>query len=286
MKPGTLRKANPYGRMPIPSILSRITPDLRPHLEVALMSPLLCVWQPEYRSDRIDALRIDPIPTYEPDIQKRETEKALFVWMNAAKYMVMRLVGELPKRYPPVGQLRKIAAWQRDAAEVRDVLLVTNQALIRTVMKRHLIPQADYDCVRQQATIALCSAVDRFNGAAGFKFSTYAYKAVQRSIQRQMGRESLRPDTAYGGESDILDSVQPLNDGGTVDVDGRVDLDSVLHNGGAGLSDRERTVICRRFGIGHRPQTFRELAGEIGVCRERVRQIETKALKKLRMSFM
>ena len=49
----------------------------------------------------------------------------------------------------------------------------------------------------------------------------------------------------------------------------------------ARLTDRERTVICSRYGIGHREQTLREVAGRLGVSAERVRQIEHASLTKL-----
>jgi RNA polymerase sigma factor (sigma-70 family) len=49
----------------------------------------------------------------------------------------------------------------------------------------------------------------------------------------------------------------------------------------ARLSERERTVICSRYGIGGRPRTLREIAEVLGVSAERVRQIEQASLGKL-----
>jgi RNA polymerase sigma factor (sigma-70 family) len=49
----------------------------------------------------------------------------------------------------------------------------------------------------------------------------------------------------------------------------------------AQLTERERAVICARYGIGHREQTLREVAGHLGVTAERVRQIEHTSLTKL-----
>ena len=49
------------------------------------------------------------------------------------------------------------------------------------------------------------------------------------------------------------------------------------------LSDRERLVVARRFGIGHdRVHTLQEIGDELGVSRERVRQIERQAMARLR----
>jgi RNA polymerase sigma factor (sigma-70 family) len=47
------------------------------------------------------------------------------------------------------------------------------------------------------------------------------------------------------------------------------------------LTERERTVICRRYGIGREEQTLRDVAVVLGVSAERVRQIEQASLEKL-----
>src|SRR4051794_29065185 len=49
----------------------------------------------------------------------------------------------------------------------------------------------------------------------------------------------------------------------------------------SGLSDREQSILCGRFGIGGPERTLREIAGSLGVSAERVRQIEQNALGKL-----
>ena len=59
----------------------------------------------------------------------------------------------------------------------------------------------------------------------------------------------------------------------------REQLDQVLD----GLADRERKVIKLRFGLEDgRSRTLEEVGQHFGVTRERIRQIEAKALRKLR----
>ena len=49
------------------------------------------------------------------------------------------------------------------------------------------------------------------------------------------------------------------------------------------LTDRQRDIICRRFGIGCEPETLEEIGTSYGVTRERIRQLEVKAMERLRL---
>jgi RNA polymerase sigma factor (sigma-70 family) len=51
------------------------------------------------------------------------------------------------------------------------------------------------------------------------------------------------------------------------------------------LDDRERTIVSRRFGLEGPEQTLRELAEAFGISAERVRQVEQRALTKLRTAM-
>lgn len=52
------------------------------------------------------------------------------------------------------------------------------------------------------------------------------------------------------------------------------------------LKSREREVVVRRFGLdGHRAMTLEEIGSELGCTRERVRQIQDEALKRMRRAF-
>ena len=61
------------------------------------------------------------------------------------------------------------------------------------------------------------------------------------------------------------------------------ELESVVNKALARLSPREEVVIRKRYGIGGNDYTFEEIGQLLDVTRERIRQIEKKAIKKLRL---
>lgn len=101
----------------------------------------------------------------------------------------------------------------------------------------------------------------------------------------QIAREPASLETPIGEEDDsnlgdfVADGNVLTPEGNVESVMLREHIDSLLDD----LKDRERQVIVLRFGLedGH-PRTLEEVGKEFKVTRERIRQIEAKALRKLR----
>jgi len=94
------------------------------------------------------------------------------------------------------------------------------------------------------------------------------------SLETPMGKEE---DSLLGDFIEDAEAVVPIDAASFVLL--QEHLDSVLHT----LSERERRILLLRFGFldGH-PRTLEEVGREFGVTRERIRQIESKTLSKLR----
>lgn len=115
-------------------------------------------------------------------------------------------------------------------------------------------------------------------------------KRVELSIERvseilQMSQEPVSLETPIGedAENELGDLIQDVTAPAPADVAAqssmREQVDRVLSN----LQDRERRVLELRFGLfDGRPRTLEEIGGELNLTRERIRQIERKALGRLR----
>ena len=101
----------------------------------------------------------------------------------------------------------------------------------------------------------------------------------------QMSQEPVSLETPIGedAENELGDLIQDVTAPAPADVAAqssmREQVDRVLSN----LQERERRVLELRFGLyDGRPRTLEEIGGELNLTRERIRQIERKALGRLR----
>jgi RNA polymerase primary sigma factor len=132
----------------------------------------------------------------------------------------------------------------------------------------------DFGEARQVALIELWRAAEAYDPSRGFKFSTLASTYIKHALIKMAGRRKPMP-TVTDVSSDQYaprQAVAPT----TTDV---VDVKDFIGLGLTVLTDRERLVIEARFTDG---LTLDETGQRVGLTRERIRQIEQKALEKMR----
>lgn len=102
------------------------------------------------------------------------------------------------------------------------------------------------------------------------------YKIAQHPI-------SLQAEVGDGGESQFGDFLEDTGADSPAEATGYAILKDKMNEVLTTLTDRERKVLIQRFGLlDGKPKTLEEVGVEFNVTRERIRQIEAKALRKMR----
>ena len=102
----------------------------------------------------------------------------------------------------------------------------------------------------------------------------------------QMSNEPVSLETPIGeeGENELGDLIQDNKAPAPADIAAQSSMTEEIERVLGNLSDRERRVLRLRFGLADgRPRTLEEIGGELSLTRERIRQIERKALNRLRI---
>lgn len=174
------------------------------------------------------------------------------------------------------------------AAEVKNRIIQANLRLVVSVARRHLGGSgANFFELVSDGNLALMRAVERFDYSRGFRFSTYASWAIMRAFARSVPEEFAQVDRFRTGHEEILATVRDGREGDPSEQAGEGLRLRVAH-GLAALDERERRVVERHFGIGSadgETRTLDEIGREFGISKERVRQIEIRALRKLRQAL-
>lgn len=102
----------------------------------------------------------------------------------------------------------------------------------------------------------------------------------------QMSNEPVSLETPIGeeGENELGDLIQDNTAPAPADIAAQSSMTEEIERVLLNLSERERRVLRLRFGLADgRPRTLEEIGGELSLTRERIRQIERKALNRLRI---
>lgn len=180
--------------------------------------------------------------------------------------------------------VRRIESLLKAADWYRDRLVKSNMRLVISIVKKFVNGHNGFDDLLSDGIIALMRAVDKFDVGLGFRFSTYATQVVRRnSYRRVMEKQNERQRVTLSVHDPGVDISDEHRAPGMSEVRWealRGRLSTMLDR----LDRREKLIIRARFSLGgHRNvQTLQKLADRLGVSKERIRQLEKRALDKLR----
>lgn len=220
----------------------------------------------------------------EAPLLKPEQEKMLFQRMNYLLQQASIHRSQLNPVRPSrvrlelIDRLLALAAWHRDR------IVEANLRLVFSIVKKFVNPNNNFDDLLSDGIVALIRAVEKFDFDRGFRFSTYATQVIRRNSYRTVVLKQQERQKTVGGLQDMDLDITDEGRESAISEKRWHELRSRLSVMLDDLDRREKFIIRARFSLGgHRKvHTLQALANRLGVSKERVRQLERRAMDKLR----
>ena len=214
-------------------------------------------------------------------------ERILFLQYNYARFRLETIRSEVKDERPRDSQVRGIFEWHDRVHQLRSQIAESNLALVLAMAKRLKSSSLEFGDLVSEGNMALLRSIEKFDIDRGFKFSTYACRAILKAFSR-MGLKHTKYRERFPTEFDPMleSSNEPAQRRREDEMERAQEAVHVVVNNTAQLSDIEQEVIHHRFGIdagAHGKRlTLAQVGDLIGLTKERVRQIQNRALEKLR----
>jgi RNA polymerase primary sigma factor/RNA polymerase sigma factor len=223
---------------------------------------------------------------YETPLLTAEEEQHLFRKLNYLKHRIRQLQQELDPQRARASQMDDIERLYADANQTKNELVQANLRLVVSIAKRHVTPSHDFFSLVSDGNVSLIRAVEKFDYARGNKFSTYASWAIMKNFARSIPDEFKHQDRFRTSLDEMFLSRQDDRSDQYEQEQAQRLREEQIHRILSRLDDREQKIIISRFGLDHQhePLTLKEVGDDLGVTKERVRQLEARALDKLRIA--
>ena len=184
-----------------------------------------------------------------------------------------------------------------DVLEARQTLIEHNLRPVVYIAKKFDNTGVGVEDLISIGTIGLIKAINTFKSDKNIKLATYASRCIENEILMHLRRNSrIKTEVSIdeplnvdwdGNElllSDILGTEEDLV---YKDIEDEVDL-NLLEQAMDILSDRERTIIELRYGIGHDDEemTQKEVADLLGISQSYISRLEKKIIRRLRKEMI
>lgn len=221
---------------------------------------------------------------YSIPLLTREEEAYYFRKMNYLKFRAAQLQQEVDRQRPRSKQLDEIENFLEEALKVKNFLIRSNLRLVVSIAKRHMRPTANFFEMVSDGNMSLIRAIEKFDYTKGNKFSTYASWAIMKNFARSIPAEHTLLDRFRTGNEEVFHFSPDGRGSQYEDESNNARQHQVIMTILDQLDDRERAIIIHRYGLerGSEPQTLEQVGTQFGVTKERIRQIESRALQKLR----
>jgi len=221
---------------------------------------------------------------YRVPLLTKEQEVYYFRKMNYLKFKAAELRDSLDVRKAKSKEMDAVEKLLSESVEVKNLLIRSNLRLVVSIAKRHFKPNTNFFEMVSDGNMSLMRAIEKFDYSKGNKFSTYSTWAIMKNFARSIPAEHTRLDRFRTGNEEVFQGEPDVR---TVPFEQELNnrrqheaIMDILEQ----LDDREKSIILYRFGLnqGTEPLTLEQVGYHFGVTKERIRQLEARALGKLR----
>lgn len=189
---------------------------------------------------------------------------------------------------------------QRGDGRALNKLVEANLRLVVAIARQYQGKGLVMDDLVSEGNIGLLKAAAKYDATRGLRFAGYAVVFVRRQIERALKMESGERRVESSGEGRTRSVDAPLGakpnvnllsvlvDENAPHTDERVhsaNVEEAVERALGVLNERELCVVSAYFGIGQEHLTMQEIADDMGLRRERVRQIRNRAVRRLRKVY-
>jgi RNA polymerase sigma factor (sigma-70 family) len=219
---------------------------------------------------------------------KLEEEQQLFLQYNFSRCRVAQIRKQLLRKAKWDKKLvLEMLDYNKKQLEYRSKIVSVNMGLVLSMAKRVEYTGVEFTDLISEGSMALLRATEKFDCSRGLKFSTYAcraiFKAFSRAAKQCYRYRNVFPtqwDTALE-KDDHLERRREEHHNYWVD-----EVRDIVNNNLADLSKTEMSVVKMRFSLDNvevKPLTLKQVGEKLGLTKERIRQIQNKALMKLKV---
>ena len=199
-----------------------------------------------------------------------------------------------PKPLKKAEELHYLELAAKGDTNARNILVEHNLRLVAHIIKKYYQNDGSDDLV-SIGTIGLIKAINTFDITKSIKLSSYASRCIENEILMH-----FRNNRKSSQDISLNDTIDTDKDGNPLtlmdimasDMDIEESVDTKLHLEvlhkyiDETLTDREKEIILKRYGIGgEKMLTQREIAKKMNISRSYISRIEKKALEKLRKRY-